>query len=232
MTNSQAFLSGLACFLMGGYLGWLVFGDSTLEKGNLFEGLNVVIAASSAVALGFIGYQANKLVRSSHDEKRSKEFNEGRILLHYLSPELQAMSLIAATVHHVLSAEGSFDAFSSRRQAREYISQKLNGFSFPETVESRDRLGVLPNALGDSLAQLLGVSKHLRRVAANEAAEDSPGTRYDVVTGEVLEPTFANDECRETFSLGFKLLLGGTKLAMDELERAMEAARVMRETKI
>lgn len=138
--------------------------------GTWADWFGVAVALIGAIAVFYLGWEANRVAKTSYRIAAEAEAREGHILLVYLRPALtEAMdSTIAAQV----ALEGcSRDEFHENAEKRSDIRALIRGIELPDLTPFLPRL----HTLGATADFLIGVADLAKRctdqVAADEMAE-------------------------------------------------------------
>lgn len=218
--------AGFACFVMGGFLAWLLTAPDTIKREVEVAQWGVLVAIVSTLALAYIGYQANKLVRAAHDRDSATRRQQARLLVVYLAPEWYAARVEVEVIKVLLEGEANAFRFSGSNWVRRHVADRTERIIVSESASRLEQAHVLPPAVGSNLAKALGNVKLLQNAARTAASMKTPGTYRDAINQDV-EPKETTPEAIEEFDAAFRMLMTSaiaTIMLFDELIKAVKEA--------
>lgn len=173
--------------------------------GSLFAWISIIVTAASAVAVFWLGRQANGLAmtakefqeRSVAEQRREaleERSREAKVVLAYCSAELKTLGPALAGLIGMLNFDGAEELFVTSRAAREQIRDKAKNLSWSRLEKVLPRLHAIPSDTGMRLARVLGATQTLAAAFEVHANEESPADRQGDADSwdEYLRTSFAN----------------------------------------
>ncbi len=151
------------CWPMGNNcaVDWDAWSFGTSFVALLIAWLSIMVTATSAVAVFWLGHQANAVAASTHDVANEDRLREGRFLLIYLHPEL--LEVHSSVVAWLGNAEFLETHFLTLEHAdRKKLLDPILSLKFPNAEERLSRLHVLEPGIGHCFARALGSVRFLK----------------------------------------------------------------------
>ncbi|KAB7769323.1 hypothetical protein CKY51_06970 [Xanthomonas maliensis] len=122
-----------------------------------------VIALAGACAVGYLGWQANALVKRSGIDASNAIRREADLLTILFEPELHLFRISIGSVRALVEVEDA--PYADSLDTRNRVAEHLRTVTLPEITGKFDRLHVLPSNFGYAIARLKGGLSALQEVA-------------------------------------------------------------------
>lgn len=127
----------------------------------LIASAGLIVTGASAVAVFWLGKQANSIANSAHEIDAASRNREGQFILVYLYSEiLDAHSSVEAWLVHIQKVRQIFLLLG--QEQRKDVLQIIYDVHMPKAEEIFNRLHVLEPAVGKRLARVLGTVRLLK----------------------------------------------------------------------
>ncbi|PPU15848.1 hypothetical protein XacyCFBP2565_08620 [Xanthomonas arboricola pv. corylina] len=121
------------------------------------------IALAGAGAVGYLGWQANALVKRSEIDASNAISREADLLTILFEPELHLFGVGIGSVRRMVEVEDA--PFADSRLTRDLVADHLRALTLPEITGNFERLHVLPSNFGYAISRLKGRLSALQAVA-------------------------------------------------------------------
>lgn len=140
---------------------WDAWGVLVATIAAVIAAVGLIVTAASALAVFWLGKQANAIANSAHEVAAASQYREGQFILVYLYSEiLDAHSSVEAWLTHVERVREAFLVLNN--QQREDVLRIVYDLVMPKAEEIFDRLHVLEPEIGKRLARVLGTVRLLK----------------------------------------------------------------------
>lgn len=140
---------------------WDAWGVVVATIAAVIAAIGLIVTAASALAVFWLGKQANAIANSAHEVAAASRYREGQFILVYLYSEiLDAHSSVEAWLTHVERVRNVFLILNN--QQREDVLRIVYDVAMPKAEEIFDRLHVLEPEVGKRLARVLGTVRLLK----------------------------------------------------------------------
>ncbi|WP_127159250.1 hypothetical protein [Xanthomonas arboricola] len=134
-----------------------------------------VVALAGAVAVGYLGWQANALVKRSEIDALNAISREADLLTILFEPELHLFGIGIGAVQKMVEVQDA--PYADSRVTRNRVADHLRALTLPEITKKFERLHVLPSNFGYALSRLKGRLSALQEVADIARGMDGENAR-------------------------------------------------------
>jgi hypothetical protein len=184
MTYAELRATAVALTAMGILIGWGLFGapqflEFALDKSKASDWATVVVGLISAIAVLYLGLQANRLAKTPQQLQEADRKREATFLLAYLYAEIQAVRASSHGFIATMQGQQALAFLLVKPESRKIILDNLDGLDMPLARQALPRLHVLEPRCGDALAKVMrGVqSARLAMASIIRMTPDEEGLR-------------------------------------------------------